>query len=353
VGWDIFPATAPDRWRARLASLGCDDPYFSAAYHAAYAGDNAQSLMYVHDDADGRLIYPFRLRPIARVGAEAAPAGLHDIETVYGYTGPLADSMVPGFLDRAWQGFADWAQGQGVVSEFCRFHPLLDTRCYAAPAMRVIEDRSTVTVALTGGEDGLWSVYDGAQRNLLRKARRAGLDAEVVPLADSWPVFRTIYEATMQGLAATDFYHFPDDYYRRLAQVQPAPVIAVVRKDGIACAAAIFLAGGDTLHYHLSGSLQEFRQYAPNNLLLHAAALWGMAQGLKTLFLGGGRTNQPDDKLLHFKQQFSRTTVPFHIGRRIWNEAAYADLSQRWSRQSGRPAPAQLQHYRLPVSDPR
>ncbi len=353
MAWDIVPATAPDRWQAALASLGCADPYFGAAYHAAYAGDGARALMYVHGDADGRLVYPFRLRPIVRIGTEAARAGLHDIETVYGYTGPLADSAAPGFLDRAWAGFAEWARGQGVVSEFCRFHPLLDTSRNACPGMRVIEDRPTVTVALTGGEEGLWSIYDGAQRNLLRKAQRAGLQAEVVPLGANWPVFRPIYEATMQGLGATDFYHFPDDYYRRLALVQPAPVIAVVRKDGIACAAAIFLASDDTLHYHLSGSLQEFRQYAPNNLLLHTAALWGVAQGLKTLFLGGGRTNRPDDKLLHFKRQFSRTTMPFHIGRRIWDEAAYADLSQRWSRQSGRPAPAQLQHYRLPVSDSR
>lgn len=351
--WDIVPLTEPDRWQAQLAAQGCDDPYFSAAYHAAYVGDEARALIYVHEDSDGRLLYPFRLRPVSQVGAETFPPGLHDIETVYGYTGPLADNTGPGFLDRAWAGFAEWAQDQGVVAEFCRFHPLLQTHRHASPGMRVIEDRPTVTVALTGGEDGLWSVYGGAQRNLLRKALRAGLEADIVSFAEHWPMFRAIYDATMQGLGAGAFYHFPADYYRRLALLRPAPIISIVRKDGVACAAAIFLVGGDTLHYHLSGSLQEYRQHAPNNLLLHQAALWGVARGLKAMFLGGGRTNRPDDRLLHFKRQFSRTALPFHIGRRIWNEAAYAALSQSWSRQSGRPAPPQLQHYRLPVSDPR
>lgn len=351
--WDIVPLTDQDRWQAQLAALGCDDPYFSAAYHAAYLDDEAQTFMYVHEDGDGRLLYPFRLRPIARVGAEATAPGLHDIETVYGYTGPLAETATPGFHDRAWAGFAGWAHDHGVITEFCRFHPLLQTQRHASPGMRVIEDRPTVTVALPGGEDELWSVYDGAQRNLLRKALRAGLEAEIVSFAECWPAFRAIYDATMQGLGAGAFYHFPDDYYRRLALLRPAPVISIVRKEGIACAAAIFLVSGDTLHYHLSGSLQEFRQHAPNNLLLHQAALWGMARGLKVMFLGGGRTNLPDDRLLHFKRQFSRTTLLFHIGRRIWDEATYAALSQSWSRQSGRRAPPQLQHYRLPVGGER
>lgn len=349
MAWDIVPATDAGRWHGQLAALGCDDPYFSAAYHAAYAEDGGRALMYVHDDADGRLLYPFRLRPIARIGMEAVSGGLHDIETVYGYTGPLADSAAPDFLDRAWRGFAVWAQAQGVVSEFCRFHPLLDARRYAAPAMRVVEDRPTVAVSLTGAEPGLWSGYDGAQRNLVRKALRAGLKAEIIPFAENWPTFRAIYEATMQGLGATDFYRFPDDYYLRLAHVRPAPVICLVRQEDVPCAAAIFLVGGDTLHYHLSGSLQEFRSHAPNNLLLHAAACWGIARGCRVLFLGGGRTNLAGDKLLHFKRQFSRETVPFHVGRKIWNEAAYAALSQCWARQSGRQPPAQLQHYRLPV----
>ncbi|MFZ8281143.1 hypothetical protein ACO1KQ_14480, partial [Staphylococcus aureus] len=86
-----------------------------------------QTLMYVHTDGGGRLLYPFRLRPITHVGAEAARPGICDIETVYGYTGPLANGAAPDFLERAWRGFAQWVRDQGVVSEFCRFHPLLET----------------------------------------------------------------------------------------------------------------------------------------------------------------------------------------------------------------------------------
>ena len=42
------------------------------------------------------------------------------------------------------------------------------------------------------------------------------------------------------------------------------------------------------MNYHLSGSIREFSNLAPTNLLLYKAALWGCANGCKTLYLGGG-----------------------------------------------------------------
>ncbi len=349
VTWVIIPATDRTRWHQALDAVGCADPYFSAAYHDAYSYDRAVSLMYMHEAGGDRLVYPFRLCPIDRIGPERLAAPTYDIETVYGYTGPVATSAEPGFLAAAWAGFAEWAAANAVVSEFCRFHPLMDNHRFAATDMTVVDDRDIVVVALARGADALWADYSSAQRNLARKASRLGVEVRALPYETGWPLLREIYEGTMADLDADAFYHFPVDYYERLTDMRPAPVIWAAFKDGAACAAALFLVGDRALHYHLSGLRPEGRPYSPNHLLLHAAAEWGITQGLAQFNLGGGRSNDNDDDLLRFKKQFSRATARFRLGRRIWDEARYAELSQIWSRHGGHAPSTRLQHYKIQV----
>ncbi len=328
------------------------DPYFSPDYHQAYAHDGATSWLYRYRDSTGTLMYPVRLHPIRAVGVEPVADGLQDLETVYGYTGPWATTDDPDFLRRAWHGFIPWVQEQRVVSEFCRFHPVLETHRFAAPGMTVIRDRETVAIPLTGGPAAMWAGYESVLRNRLRKAVAHGLTCRRLTLAEGLEPFRSLYETTMTLLKADDFYVFPASYYERLAALGDRLAIFAVFKDELPVAAALFLAGERTVHYHLGGSLPEYRVLAPNNLLFHTVAEWAMARGAHHLLLGGGRTNRDDDELLRFKRRFTKTTVPFFFGKRIWQPDRYAQLSAAWSRQTGTAPPPVLQHYRLDLRRP-
>lgn len=62
------------------------------------------------------------------------------------------------------------------------------------------------------------------------------------------------------------------------------------------------------MNYHLSGSIWEYANLAPTNLLLYEAALWGCANGCKTLYLGGG-VGSGEDSLFKFKKAFYRLEV--------------------------------------------
>jgi hypothetical protein len=326
-----------------------DDPYFRADYHQAYHHDGASSWLYRYRDSSGGLWYPVRLHPIRAVGAEPVDEELFDLETVYGYTGPWATTDDPDFLRRAWDGFGSWVKERQVVSEFCRFHPLLGTHRFRAPGMTVIRDRDTVAIPLTGGEAALWAGYDSVLRNRLRKAATHGLVCRRLTLAEGLPLFRILYETTMTALKAGSFYFFPDSYYRDLAALEERLAVFAVFKEDIPVAAALFLVGERVIHYHLGGSLSDYRVMAPNNLLFHSVASWGMARGAHFLFLGGGRSNRDDDELLRFKRHFSKNTVPFFFGKRIWRPDLYARLSESWRRQAGTFPPMILQHYRLPL----
>ena len=102
---------------------------------------------------------------------------------------------------------------------------------------------------------------------------------------------------------------------------------AALIEDGRIIAASIMLSCNGYMNYHLSGSVREFSHLAPSNLLLHEAALWGFANGCRSLYLGGG-VGSGEDGLFKFKRAFYRgDDLPrFHIGKKIFDEARYNAL---------------------------
>ena len=347
--WDVVACGDRERWAAALARVGCRDPYYLAAYHDAYGYDGGQSLLYVAESGGETLIHPFRLHSITQIGFMKPKPGLHDIESVYGYAGPLATSDDPAFLAEAWAGFDLWQAERQVVSEFCRFHPLLRSERFAHPRMTVLHDRDVVTLDLSRGAEALWAEYPSIQRNCVRKAQAGGLICRRLDYTEGAEAFRGVYLSTMRDLGATGFYDFSPAYWQALERLGDALAVLAVEKDGTIIAAGLFLLGGDVAHYHLSGSLPEHRALCPNNLMLHEAALWAMERGAGEMLLGGGRTTRRDDSLFKFKHSISRQVTPFFIGKRICAPDAYARLSALWSAQADKAAPPVLQHYRLPV----
>ena len=97
-------------------------------------------------------------------------------------------------------------------------------------------------------------------------------------------------------------------------------------KDKQVIASSIILAANGRMNYHLSGSIREYSTLAPTNLLLFEAALWGCANGYKTLYLGGG-VGSGADSLFKFKRAFYKGELHhFFIGKRICDQDKYDRL---------------------------
>src|SRR5690606_3424476 len=90
------------------------------------------------------------------------------------------------------------------------------------------------------------------------------------------------------------------------------------------------------LHVHLAGSLENYHHlYAPN-ILQYALLQWGMENNIRLIHHGGGRTNDPDDKLYLYKKKYGRAQeLEFHIGRRIWNTEIYWRLCREVDMETG------------------
>jgi len=108
--WDVVPVANRSRWAGALARIGCSDPYYLADYHDAYGYDGGTAFLYVAEVGGERLIHPVRRHPVE--------SGLCDLESVYGYTGPLATSEVS---LRSFGSFTGKSRSGSVGARNCRY----------------------------------------------------------------------------------------------------------------------------------------------------------------------------------------------------------------------------------------
>lgn len=325
----VYCVAEAAKWEAVLARFN-HDIYFSPDYHAIYERNgDGRAYAFVFETASHSLIYPFLLRRIEQVAGQAITEELYDIETVYGYSGPLADAEDPRFWELAWSSFAAWCRRRNVVAEFIRFHPLLNNSRLAARMCKVACLRHTVVLDLPDSAEALWIGYPKVQRNMVRKAQAQGLTCQEVPAHERLGDFLRLYLESMSRNRAASYYFFSEQYFEDLVALGERVRLFVVVQCGEVVAASLVLCHADLLHYHLSGGRPD--ALGANNLLLHTVALWGIERGFRRFHLGGGRTTSPSDALLNFKMSISRTLVPFCTGSRVHDRKVYNALCQSWT----------------------
>ena len=352
----ILTSEDEDAWASVLQRLPQHDIYHTLDYNRAYIvnGDGALRA-FVAEDAQDVLFHPFFVRRID-TALENGTLGpdLFDIETVYGYSGPLSTTLDPEFLSEAWTEFGRWCLSESIVAEFIRFNPMIGNNALVQNfSCNVVIDRKVVLVPLPMQESELWKNYSSVHRNMVRKAIKSGLTAEgPCSASDDCEAFELLYRQTMQRRNAAEYYCFSHEYFSFLySRLDSWVKLFVVKRQSTVIAAALFLIHGKYMHYHLSASDPSFATLAPTNLLLHSAAIWGLQHGYRCLALGGGRTRNPDDSLLRFKSSVSRITAPFCFGTRVHDPIIYDRLCSDWMQSARRTVrPAHFMLYRLPIT---
>lgn len=323
-----------DEWNRLVKSFPDWDIYYLYEYVRSLEmhGDGTPALLY-WEGAGMELCYVSMLQDIAEFQGfyGSLEKGIfYDMTTPYGYGGPLVKGEVSKEgLQRFKEALTEECQKRHIVSQFFRFHPFVEEQEAFYELFEARSFKNTVYMNLES-EDVIFNNMDPKNRNMVRKARKN--DVQIFSDGgEHLEEFIRIYNDTMQRNQAEDYYYFKPEYFEYLQrEFQDNLVYFYAVYEQTIISAAMFFYNEQFMHYHLSGTLWEYRKLASVNLLLYEAALWGCRRGIRKLHLGGGM--EKDDSLYGFKKQFNRNgALPFIIGRYIFDQEAFQELVEKRS----------------------
>ena len=135
----------------------------------------------------------------------------------------------------------------------------------------------------------------------------------------------------MDRIKADNYYRFNEGYFTKLSLfVKNNGMLIGATFNNNWIAAAIFLKGGNALHYHLSARNPDYRFPGVTNAILAKGMEIGARENLDVLHLGGGNSSDPNDSLFKFKIKMGDNSIKYHIGKRIFNNEIYSSLKKKW-----------------------
>lgn len=315
-------------------TMNIPDIYFDDQYGKLYEkADNGKAEIFLYENQYGRIRHQFIKRKIPKSIWEQEQ--LYDIVTPYGYGGPIIieaadmgkEELVKGFYEE----FSKYCHGEGIVSEFIRFHPIVNNALDFNEIYHPIWDRNTVGTNLKDFEDPVQSEFSKRCRKNIRQAVNKGVSCRITYQPEELENFKQIYYDTMKRNDAEDYYFFDDAYFEMCLKNyrENLLLIEAVFEDKVIAAGMYFLYNR-TIHVHLSGTLQEYLYLSPAYILRYGLTIWGKENGYELIHHGGGRSNKEDDSLFLFKKQFAgHTKFDFYIGRKVWMPDKYSQICKK------------------------
>ncbi|UJF25328.1 peptidoglycan bridge formation glycyltransferase FemA/FemB family protein [Suttonella sp. R2A3] len=303
-----------------------NDIYYQDSYSKLYLAGDGELFDYVFKDGEKYISFYSIKRKIENVYGVPVEEELYDLETPYGYGGPLTNSNDTAFLNSAFEAYRQHCIKEKIVCEFIRFHPFNTLSRHSSLFDFILKERTVVMVDLSLSTEARWAQYSKTTRNVLRKAYKK-LSYEYG--SKSFDDFKQLYDLTMNKNSAEEFYYFKPEYFEGLSSISGIELIEV-KLDNDIVSSGFFMYGSDISHYHLSANNQSFMRENGNYLLLDCAFERAKEKGCRWMMLGGGRTADENDNLFKFKSKFSDVKLPFYIAGVDFMPEVRARLNKMW-----------------------
>ncbi len=305
------------------------DIYFDSNYGKLYENaENGKFISWIYDGKEGQVLHNFIVRTIPII----TEAPCYDIVTPYGYGGPLILKINFSYsrkeLAKAFEeAFCKYCSENNIVSEFVRFHPIVNNALDFKEIYNASLIRHTLGTNLVKYDDTINAEFSKGCRKNIRKALNKGVTYSVIksPSKDDIEKFKRVYYATMDRNSAVDYYYFDDKYFSDCLKYFKDSLLYIEAVfEGKTIAAGLYFIYNKIIHIHLSGTLSEYLHLSPAYILRYAVTQWGIENGCEMIHHGGGRSNDPEDSLYLFKKQFAQNTkLDFYVGKKIWDEDKY------------------------------
>lgn len=324
-------------WEDALRCLRHDFYHLPAYARLTARQEGCDPLAYVATEGSSYFLLPLLLRRIP----ESLGGSLTSVDAItpWGYPGPLflEKESEPDFVGRAISGLYAALADAGVISLFCRLHPLLNDRLEPLAGYgTLVHHGETVVVDLSVSVEDMWRQMRSTTRNEIRKARAAGYEPQMDMSSSAMAELQRIYTETMLRVGASDYYFlFDSAYFVGLKEALGDRLhVCVVRKDDQPACAALFVETDGLVQYHVAGTDSRHLRFHPSKVMLHYIMEWAKSRGNRFLHLGGGVEGKKDS-LFAFKAGFSPGRRTFTSWRLVVLPENYKALLQHWEAGSG------------------
>jgi len=315
-------------WADTRARRPHDHPGFLRMMRSA--GHFPAAAAYEHPTG-ARVLYPFYWRSLNDLPfcSGDGQSAIH-LVSPYGYGGPLYEGPPEerAAVSEAFEArFAAELRARGAVSEFVR-EDLFEERLILRNQGERLEQQPNVAVRLDRDPVQIWREYLPKVRKNVTRARQQGLRVVFDPDGTYLDRFLTVYHATMQRTSAAAAFFMERERFEQLGRTLGASggvTYAHVLAGEQVVSTELLLLSSDTVYSFLGGTLADFFEMRPNDLLKHEVIGWGAGRGYRHYVLGGGIT--AGDGTYIYKKAFDPSGIyPFYVRRIVHDRGRYDRL---------------------------
>ncbi len=244
----------------------------------------------------------------------------YDLISPYGYGGWI----IQGEYDSSmFDEYIEYCQENNIVCEFERFDLFRTDISKYYGDIKFVSHNVVKRIDLDNE-----TIFDDMERRARKNIRKA-LKNELNVIKDEnfeyIEEFKKIYYMTMDRNDAKKSYYFDDDFFDILSK-ENSVLFHVLFQDKIISTELVIY---DKLccYSYLGGTIDEYFNLRPNEILKYEIMKWGHNIGLKYFVLGGGYGG--DDGIFVYKKGLAPNGIyNFFVGTKIFNDEVYDRLCE-------------------------
>lgn len=317
----ILKKNEKEKWDYYLKKIKNMDVQYKYEYVRLFAEhEKSEPILYIYENDYGLVYYPFILRKIE--GTE-----YYDITSQYGYGGPILNVEKENkelLLKEFRKEFEKYCKENNVISEFIRFHPMLNNHEGLEKHIECLNISNVIYVDLTKDESEIIKSYKYSNRKSINKAIRENIN---ILKENNLDEFLKIYNSTMERNEALSYYRFEKEFFYSITEkLFENNSIFFAKKEEHYISTELVLYSKDFGHSYLGGTDMNYFMFSPNNLLKHEIIKSLKKKGVKYFILGGGY--KKEDGIYKYKLSFNEDGVlPYYVGKKIHNKEIYNELN--------------------------
>lgn len=312
-----------------LDALEDAHPFYKVSFlDIFYDGlQKAKAFVLYNESQHPLVVMPFYLREIPFDLNKHQP--YFDIISTWGYSGPLYNvSTSKEILKRFWNLVDKWYSENNIVSEFIRFNNhenILEYTGQIKATMQIVKGELLP-------EEILWNNYNRKVRKNINRAVREQLTTKIFFKDIDKQVmddFHRIFFHTMERTdAKSQYYNNKEKLFAFIKDFPQNVAIVLTYLENTPISSEMVLLSSDSMFSFLGGTLSDYFDLRPNEILKHNMNKWGFQNGFKHYILGGGLGQ--DDGIFKYKVSFfPNDAKPFFTGRKIVNQDIYNQFCEK------------------------